>query len=93
MSETLTTIEPPDPEQILQRLAELVAQSEARWLTVKGSADHASLSPESIRRLLASGKLTGHRPVRGRVLIDREQLDHLIATSTAEPRRGRGKRK
>ena len=44
----------------------------------------------SIRRMLASGKLQAFRPVRGRVLIDREQLDSVITASTSTPRRRRG---
>ena len=62
-----------------------------RFMTIARSAKYADLSPESIRRLLASGKLTGLRPVRGRVLIDRTQLDALVLSSTLVPRVGRGR--
>jgi excisionase family DNA binding protein len=63
------------------------------WLTVDGSATYASLSTKSIRRLISSGKLTAHRPVRGRVLIDRDELDSVIRSSTQQLRRGRGIRR
>lgn len=62
-----------------------------RFLTVPKAAAHANLSEESIRRLLSSGKLTALRPVKGRVLIDRRQLDALVLSSTATPRTGRGR--
>jgi excisionase family DNA binding protein len=68
----------------------LAAGGETRWLTVEAAADYAGLSTESVRRLLAGGKLTAHRPVRGRILIDRRELDSLIESSTANPRSGRG---
>jgi hypothetical protein len=61
-----------------------------RFLTVDGAVIHASLSAASIRRLLASGRLTALRPCRGRVLIDRVELDSLILSSNGSPRHGRG---
>lgn len=73
-------------------LAALIARAGRRWMTIKAGARHSSLSPVTIRRLLKAGKLTAHRPVRGRVLVDRQQLDNLIATSTTELRKGRGRR-
>jgi excisionase family DNA binding protein len=66
---------------------------ERRWLTVQAASDHASLSTDSIRRLISSGKLAAHRPTRGRILIDRRQLDTLIEASTARLRSGRGVRR
>lgn len=62
-----------------------------RWLSVDDAAEYSGLGAKSIRRLLASGSLTAHRPIRGRVVIDREQLDNYIRTSTAEQRVGRGR--
>jgi excisionase family DNA binding protein len=73
-------------------LAELVGKATARWLSIDDAAGYSGLSSVSIRRLLSSGALTRHRPVRGRILVDKQQLDSLIQTSTAELRRGRGKR-
>lgn len=64
-----------------------------RFLTISSAARFTDLSEESIRRLIASQKLTAHRPVRGRVLIDRLELESLIRRSVQNPRRGRGRSK
>ena len=61
-----------------------------RWLSIQGAATYASLSEASVRRLLSGGKLTAHRPCKGKVLVDRHQLDALVVSATARPRRGRG---
>jgi excisionase family DNA binding protein len=63
------------------------------WLSVHDAAIYSGLSMKTIRRLLASGKLTAHRPVRGRILICRNELDSLIRSSTQQLRRGRGIRR
>jgi excisionase family DNA binding protein len=75
----------------LDTLLERSSVAERRFLTVANAAQYADLSEESIRRLLASGKLTGLRPLKGRVLIDRRQLDALVLSSTTKPRTGRGR--
>ncbi|MGE0609533.1 MAG: helix-turn-helix domain-containing protein [Pirellulales bacterium] len=62
-----------------------------RWLSIDRAADYSSLSVASIRRLLAGGKLVARRPVRGRVVIDRLELDSFVAGSVASIRVGRGK--
>jgi excisionase family DNA binding protein len=74
-------------------LAELLSKVAVatRWLSVADAATHAALSVRSIRQLLAAGKLTAHRPVRGKIVIDRVQLDNYISSSTAAPRKGRGR--
>ena len=56
-----------------------------RWLSVEAGANYSTLSEETLRRLLAEGKLTAHRPVPGRVLIDREELDDFLAASANAP--------
>lgn len=61
-----------------------------RYLTVANAAVYCDLSEESIRRLVSTRKLTAHRPVRGRVLIDRHELDSLIRCSVANQKGGRG---
>ncbi|HUE70996.1 MAG TPA: helix-turn-helix domain-containing protein [Pirellulaceae bacterium] len=71
-------------------LAEFVARAQARWLTIDRAADYSSLSAKSLRRMLSSGSLTAHRPCKGRVLIDRLELDSVIGAATAQPRKGRG---
>ena len=81
---------------VLERLDKITAMlasgtPEQRWLTVEQAAAYSGLSEKSIRRLLSSGRLTPHRPCRGRVLIDRRQLDGAITSATTTPRRGRGR--
>lgn len=84
------------PEVVTVNLAdlqELIARSERRWLTVSSGAVYADLSEESIRRLLSAGRLTSHRPVKGRVLISRDELDAHIRGSVSVPRVGRGRKR
>ena len=68
-------------------------QPAKRYLTVANAATYADLSPESIRRLIALRRLTAHRPVRGRVLVDRRELDALILSSNTNQQGGRGRAK
>ena len=73
---------------LAQRLDAVLARVDSpapRFLTVDGAADYCSLSAESIRRLLSNGKLQPHRPVKGRILIDRVELETLVLTSTQRP--------
>lgn len=63
---------------------------EQNWLNVTNAAKYSDLGEKSIRRLLASGKLTAFRPVKGRILLCRDELDSLIRSSTSTPRTGRG---
>ncbi|HUT10739.1 MAG TPA: excisionase family DNA-binding protein [Thermoguttaceae bacterium] len=73
-------------ELLTRRLADVGP----RFLSVQGAATRASLSTDSIRRLVESGRLTALRPVRGKVLIDARELDALILSSTDRVRNGRG---
>ena len=61
-----------------------LASGSPRWLTIQAAADYCGLSAESIRRLLSARKLTAHRPVKGRILIDRGELDALIQAKGGE---------
>jgi excisionase family DNA binding protein len=90
----------PLDEDLVERIAdavvarlrtESVAPIDPRWLSVEQAANYAALSVESLRRLLAAGKLTAYRPRPGRVLIDRRELDALILGSTRRPTGGRGR--
>ncbi len=79
-------------DALIERLAERVAIDNTRkYLTVAHAAVYADLSEDSIRSMLASGRLRGFRPVSGRVLIDRRELDSVIQSSTKNPRKGRGR--
>lgn len=66
-------------------------QPPQRYFGVDAAATYSDLSAETIRRFLAGGKLTPLRPCKGRVLIDKQQLDGLILSSTTTPRKGRGR--
>jgi excisionase family DNA binding protein len=83
-------------EDLAERLDALtiaVAAPAQRWLSVSSAGSYSDLSTESIRRLISAGKLIAHRPVRGKILIDKVELDALIAGATKTPRVGRGRRK
>jgi excisionase family DNA binding protein len=69
------------------------AQESPRFLTIQRAAEYVSLSDDYIRRMISSGKLTALRPVKGRIVIDRDELDSVVRASTAAPRKGRGIRR
>ena len=79
-------------EERLDRVLELVTQPvpTQRWLTLEQAGTYAGVSEKSIRRLIDAGKLTPHRLVKGRVLVDVRELDAVVASSTSRPRKGRG---
>ena len=61
-----------------------------RFLSVDRAAEYCSMSTASIRRLIAGGKLTPLRPVKGRIVVDRMALESFILSSSQKPRKGRG---
>lgn len=80
-------------QAIDEKLNDLLRRSAAapvRFLTVDGVAAYSGLSTKSIRRLISRGDLVAYRPVRGRLLIDRHQLDAFILGATTRVRAGRG---
>lgn len=81
-----------DLSAAVRELAALVdGQLWPRWLSVATAARYCSLGEKSIRNLVASGKLTPSRAVRGKLLIDRQQLDSLLlAECGRQLRKGRG---
>ena len=79
-----------DQKQLSFVLNVALSESGRRFMTVASAAVYSDLSRESIRRMLAAKDLTAHRPRRGRLLIDKRQLDALILSSTSRPRKGRG---
>jgi hypothetical protein len=79
---------------IRELLDRIDGQTWPRWLSVEGSARYASLGEKSIRNLVADGTLTPSRTVRGKLLIDRNQLDAaLLAGCGRQLRKGRGIRR
>ena len=80
-------------EAIHAKLDALLAAQSAptpRFLSVDHAAVYADLSQNSIRRMIGRGDLTGLRPTKGKVLVDRLELDRLILGSTRQPRNSRG---
>ena len=85
----------PNPATLdsLERKLDLLLAQQAppqRFLTIQSAAVYSDLSPDSIRRLIERGDLTGLRPVRGRIVIDRLELDAAILAATDRPSNGRG---
>ena len=85
-----TVLEATKLMETLRLLIQSLQLSDKRFFTVKNAAAYSDLSEESIRRLLTSGQLTKLRPVRGRIVIDRKELDAYILASTSSLRKGRG---
>lgn len=80
-------------QAIIEHIESKLTTPSQRFFGVADAAKYAGLSEDSVRSLISAGKLTGLRPVGGRVLIDKQELDSLILTSTKRPPRGRGVRK
>ena len=62
-----------------------------RFFSVRQAAEFTGLSTDSIRHMLTGGRLTPLRPVAGRVVIDKKELENVILASTGRPARRRGK--
>ena len=48
-----------------------------RFFTVEEAANYSGISASSLRRLMAAGTLTAHRPI-DRILFDVVELDRVI---------------
>jgi excisionase family DNA binding protein len=79
-----------DIQANLAKLLAIADRPKQRFFSIDHAAGYAGLSTKTIRRLLSSGKLRALRPVKGRILIDRDELDALVLSSDQRPRRGRG---
>lgn len=80
-------------EAICQQLAGIKAalgQPPQRFLSVKSAAGYCDLSEDSVRRLVERGDLAACRPTRGKILIDRQELDRLILGAARPVRGSRG---
>ncbi len=74
--------------------ARVDAQTWPRWLSVAEASRYTSLSVRSIRNLISAGRVMPSRAVRGKVLIDRLQLDAALSAECGKRlRRGRGIKK
>jgi excisionase family DNA binding protein len=74
----------------LERIEVLLSAQTRRWLSIDEAADYAGLSSKTVRRMIRAGQLSAHRPARGKILIDREELDAVIRQSKGAIRGGRG---
>jgi hypothetical protein len=63
-------------DEVLSRLA-----PPRRFLSVNAAAEYASLSPDSIRRMIERRDLTPLRPTPRRIVIDREELERVVLGS------------
>ncbi|MEX0938527.1 MAG: hypothetical protein WDZ59_11765 [Pirellulales bacterium] len=71
-------------DNILARLDTRTERLDApapRWLSVAGAAAYSSLSEKSIRRLIGMGRLTPRRVLRGKLLVDRHEIDSVIGSA------------
>ena len=76
-----------DLKTIDRKLDELLgrqAAGELRFLPIPAAAAYAGISNESIRRMLASRRLTTFRPVRGRIVVDRHELEAVVLESGSD---------
>ncbi len=62
-----------------------------RWFGVQQASEYMGIGVASVRRLISAGKLTAYRVLRGRVLLDKFEIDSLVLGSSRQlrgPRRG-----
>jgi excisionase family DNA binding protein len=52
-------------------------------MTILQAVQHTGLSDKTLRRLVREGKLTGYRPVGGRLLLSVVELTAFIEASAA----------
>ena len=52
-----------------------------RYLSLADAEKYTTLSRSVLRRLVRQGKIRGHRPSGRRLVLDRTELDALIAAS------------
>jgi excisionase family DNA binding protein len=64
--------------------------SQRRFLTLADAAAYVSISKRTLYRLIANGTIKPRRPVPGRILLDRLELESVVGSLTATPRKGRG---
>jgi excisionase family DNA binding protein len=52
-----------------------------RFISLADAEPYCGLSTETLRRLIRAGRLRAYKPVAGRVLLDRLQLEEVILAS------------
>ncbi|MBX9656389.1 hypothetical protein K2Y11_22465 [bacterium] len=73
-----------------EMLRNAVVARRSPWAGIKTAAQHAAVSEDTIKGMLSSGRLQAYRPCPGRVVVNLDELDDLIRSSTATPRHRRG---
>jgi excisionase family DNA binding protein len=59
----------------------------SRWLSFAAGMAYTTLSRSTLKRLVATGRLKAYRPSgahRGRVLLERSELDRLIKSGRCD---------
>ena len=77
-------------EGLLRQLVDDQGTRWPEWMGIATAARYSDLSEASIRRLISSGKITAHRILRGKISIERRELDDVIRIATGSIRVGRG---
>lgn len=79
--------------RIESQLASLATSSKVQpeWMSPADAAIYSGLSIDSIRRLIYAGKVSGRRPVAGRLVINRRELDDYVRSSDGPSATGRKK--
>lgn len=80
----------------VNRLLDRVDAAPAQWgrfLTLSDAERYCGVSTKTLRRMIAAGKLVALHPVKGRVVVDRLNLDSaILETAMKRFRTGRGVR-
>ncbi len=77
---------------MLADLAQRLDSPTQRFLGVATAAVYCGVSPKTIRKAIEKGDLTALRPARGRIVIDRQEIDlWILATAGARHVGGRGR--
>jgi hypothetical protein len=64
-------------------MLETTTELAPRYLTFASATDYCGLSEKALRKLAAQGRFRTLRPLPGRILIDRQDLDRFL-DSTAQ---------
>jgi len=61
-----------------------------RYAKIEECSEYSGLSVRTLHRMVADGRLTGYRPIAGRLLIDLHELDAFVrAAAGGKCARGR----
>lgn len=77
-------------ESHVAEVAEATTQPAHRYLTIIEAAAYIRMAEITMRRMIAEGQVTAYRPRRGKIFVDRDELDALMrASANAQPKRRR----